>query len=413
LTTGRSQCIRGLMITRVQVKNFRSIAKADVQLGPLTVLVGRHGAGKSAFLDVLRFVRDALRSGLENAILDRHGVTSIRRCAPSKPYNVEICLTVSDEAIFGEYCFVITSGQNGSYRVAREACRVGRGVAEEQFETRDGKWRIAPGVELYLHQQRIIMGERRLDSGFEPSALVLPTLSAFSKFYSRLRRALDGNFYNIFPSMLREPQRPSNDQLLTEGGESFASVVRGMRRKRTAFRDLLATLRHVVDGVSDLRVREVGGYLVTELRHDDIGPGVGRGKHPWFELAQESDGTLRILGILVALYQENLPGRSIVIGLEEPENALHPGALAVLSEVIRESALRNQILITTQSPDLISTFGVDELRAVERIDGQTHIAPIQESQRQAIEEQLFSGGDLLRIEGLHGEESSFVEHPGG
>ncbi len=91
------------------------------------------------------------------------------------------------------------------------------------------------------------------------------------------------------------------------------------------------------------------------------------------------------------------------MGLEEPENALHPGALAVLSDVLREATRRHQVLITTQSPDLISRFKADELRVVERAGGITQIGPVDEVQRSTIEEQLFSAGDLLRIEGLRRE----------
>ncbi|MGH9759942.1 MAG: AAA family ATPase, partial [Blastocatellia bacterium] len=133
------------MITRIHVKNFRSLADVNIELGPLTVLVGRNGAGKSAFLDVLRFVRDALRSGLENSILERHGIASLRRWAPRKPYNVEIGLVIEDRSISGEYSFTIASGQQGTYRIARETCRILRGtLLEEQFETKDGKWTVPP-----------------------------------------------------------------------------------------------------------------------------------------------------------------------------------------------------------------------------------------------------------------------------
>jgi predicted ATPase len=384
------------LITRVRVNNFRSIADVDVRLGPLTVLVGRNGAGKSAFLDVLRFVRDAMRSGLENAIVDRHGIASLRRWAPSKPYNVEIAITVEERSFEGEYSFAIVSGKKGTYRVGREACRVSWGTSiEDAFEIRDGRWVTTP--------ERYLRGGRKARP-IEPSALAFPIISALSPHFSRMRHALRGSFYHVFPNVLREPQKPSNEKVLTDNGENFASVVRQMRRSEREFRDLVAALRRVADGVSDLRVREVGGYLVTELHRDDLGPQGSRRKQPWFELAQESDGTLRILGILVAFYQGRL--KHAILGLEEPENAVHPGALAVISEVIREAAHRNQVLITTQSPDLISTFRINELRVVERINGQTQIACVEEAQRQAIQEQLFLAGDLLRIEGLHGERPS-------
>ena len=61
-------------ITRVSLRNYKSIAACDVQLQPLTFLVGRNGAGKSNFLDALRFVADALNSSLDHAIRARGGI---------------------------------------------------------------------------------------------------------------------------------------------------------------------------------------------------------------------------------------------------------------------------------------------------------------------------------------------------
>src|SRR5581483_10049146 len=106
------------MITRVRVKNFRSIADVDVSLGPLTVLVGRNGAGKSAFVDVLRFVRDALfsevtveahSSNLEQAITKRNGFKSLRRWSSKDDCDIKISLTVEETDFWGEYSFSIGS----------------------------------------------------------------------------------------------------------------------------------------------------------------------------------------------------------------------------------------------------------------------------------------------------------------
>jgi len=111
-----------------------------------------------------------------------------------------------------------------------------------------------------------------------------------------------------------------------------------------------------------------------------------------------SDGTLHALGILLAAYQENPP---TLIAFEEPEARVHPGAAAVLAEALQEAGLRTQVLLTTHSPDLITRFDVDALRAVERTaSGATVIAPIAESQREAIIHRLFTAGELHRIEGL-------------
>ena len=383
------------MITRVQVKNFRSFADVDISLGPLNVLVGRNGVGKSAFLDILRFVRDALRTGLETAMDERHGIIALRRWAPTKPYNVEIALTVEKRRFWGEYSFSITSGPQGTYRRGRESCRVGRlpNQVDDAFEIKGNKW-----IEL---PERLAQRPERLSRLGESDTLVLPTLSVLSPKFSKLRQNLTGSFYSIFPNTLRVPQKPSNERLLSDHGDNLASIVRRLQKNKYRFGKLIKALGRVVDGVTDLRVRQVGGYLVTEMKHEDLGPSA------WFELNQESDGTLRLLGMLVALYQ--LQPLSSLLALEEPENALHPGALAVLSDVLYEASRQHQIITTTQSPDLISRFKVKELLVVERIDGVSEIGPIDEMQREAVEEKLFTSGDLLRIEGLRRQATLFEE----
>lgn len=389
------------MITRVQVKNFRSFADVDVQLGPLNVLVGCNGVGKSAFLDILRFVRDALRTGLETAIDERHGIIALRRWAPRKPYNVEVTITVKmDDLFWGEYSFTITSGQQGSYRRGRESCRVGKirnkapkFTVDDGFEIKGNEWITLP--------KRLAQRPDRLSPLLSSETLALASISVFSPMFSRLRQNLTGNFYSIFPNTLRVPQKPSNERLLSDHGDNLASILRRLKKNKVQFAKLNKALGRVIDGVTDLQVRQVGGYLVTEMKHEDLGPSA------WFELNQESDGTLRLLGMLVALYQRQPV--STLLALEEPENALHPGALAVLSDVLYEASKQRQIIATTQSPDLISRFKVNELLVVERRNGISEIGPVDEMQREAVEELLFTSGDLLRIEGLRRQSSTVGE----
>ena len=68
---------KSTFITRVGLRNYKSIAACDVELRPLTFLVGPNGAGKSNFLDSLRFVADALDSSLDHAIRNRGGSDDI------------------------------------------------------------------------------------------------------------------------------------------------------------------------------------------------------------------------------------------------------------------------------------------------------------------------------------------------
>ncbi len=378
------------MITRVQVKNFRNLADIDVQLGPLTVLVGRNGTGKSTFLDVLRFVRDALRLGLDTAISRRDGVSAIRRWSPrGRTSDIEITLEMEEADGIARYSLLIGTGQDEKRRVKREFLEVQFTSGNEVvlFETRGGKWITSPS-DVWMPS------ETASEIPIDTDNLMLPTLC---RFFRNLRapfnHILATNFYAVFPNTLRLPQKQSNEAMLLEDGQNLATTLRDVRKRGKFYSDLVSALGRVVEGVHDIRVKEVGGYLVTELEHE-----AQNGQTAWFPLAQESDGTLRVLGLLAALYQG---APHSLIAFEEPELSIHPGALEMLSEVIEEAATRSQVIITTQSPDLISQFSADQLRIVERIGTETHIGPINEGQREAINAQLFSAGDLLRIEGLH------------
>ncbi len=375
------------MITQVQVNNFRSLAKETIDLGKLTVLVGRNGAGKSSVVDVFRFVRDALRpGGLDDAVMLRQGLASMRRWAPSRPYDVEITLTVESRDLWGQYSFCLSSGKEGDFKVKRESCHLGLSAAliDEHFERRGDKWVTPP-----VHQKVDFL---RLN----PATLVLPQLSLFSnggasRYVNVLRELQAMQFYSIFPNTLRELQKPSATKFLEEHGQNLSTVLR-ILRKTPSYDHFLNDLNKVIPDIKDLRVQQVSGFLVTQLQHK-----FGDGHTAWFDLFQESDGTLRILGLLAAIHQR---ARSGLIAIEEPELTLHPGALSVLADVLLQASARRQLLITTQSPDLVTRFDAEDLRVVERNDGITQVAPIAEEQRQIVDDELFSAGDLMRVEGL-------------
>ena len=140
-------------------------------------------------------------------------------------------------------------------------------------------------------------------------------------------------------------------------------------------------------------MRPVGSYLTARLRHA-LATENGA---PWFELWQESDGTLRMYGILAALHQ-HLP--RTLIALEEPELAIHLAALSLLWEEIVLAAASTQIVITTHSPDLLDLCSVQQLRVMEKVDGVSLIGRVGAEQTRMIQKRLVAPGQLLRAQGL-------------
>ena len=218
-------------------------------------------------------------------------------------------------------------------------------------------------------------------------------LGLFPSFHRVERYLQDVRIYTLSLEKLRTPQPLTKGQALSETGDNLASVLRDDFPEGSDPRILLRNaFSAIVDGAIDFRVRNAGSRLVIEVGHRQRG-----GKEHYFDAAVESDGTLRTLALLAALYQKRRPSLTII---EEPELHLHPGALAVLVDVLREASLRGQILVTTQSADLMNELASDELRVVEKIDGVTHIGPVDDEHRKSVEMELFTPGDLIRVRGF-------------
>ena len=116
-------------INKVFANNYRSLVDLQLDLGPLTVLVGPNASGKSSIVDVIRFVLDAVRNDLEFAIDERHGISAIRRwSAKGRPYDIEIGLDYSngEKEFEVEYKFALGSKRLGEYSVKREYAKVQR-----------------------------------------------------------------------------------------------------------------------------------------------------------------------------------------------------------------------------------------------------------------------------------------------
>lgn len=144
-----------------------------------------------------------------------------------------------------------------------------------------------------------------------------------------------------------------------------------------------------------------------EFRQDMAGA-----KHPWRFLAQNmSDGTLRALGVLVALFQGNQDYAPTLVGIEEPETALHPAASAALREALVRASSQTQIIVTSHSPDLLDdrSLSADSFLAVVSEGGETHIAPLDQASRDIMRQQLFSAGELLRLNQLAPDRTVLAE----
>jgi hypothetical protein len=200
--------------------------------------------------------------------------------------------------------------------------------------------------------------------------------------------------YTLYPPDLRATtQEPRNHAPMDGSGADWMSALRSLERHgmRDEFRAMMAKL---VPDLVDYRVQEVAGVLVAEFVHG------GRGDSWSLNTLHESDGTLRCAALLVAMLQEPLPS---LLCIEEPELAIHVGALPVLVDQILVTSTLTPVMLTTHSPDVIDLVPPQSLRVVERSHEGTSIRAVDARQQRVVREHLATMGTLLREEGLAAE----------
>ena len=374
-------------ITRVVLKNYKSIAACDVRLQPLTFLVGRNGAGKSNFLDALRFVADALNTSLDHAIRDRGGISDVLRRSSKHPDHFSICLEFAlPEGVTGHYAFQIKKHSPGGYEVQTEECS----IQNERCCTSEEYFRVESGTVTGTSVK--VLPAAAIDRLYLVNASGLPEFRPVYEAFSRM------GFYSLNPDKIRDLQDPDPGDMLLRDGRNLTSVLTQL--PSAVKKNIEEYLAIVVPGVHSVDVKDFGPKETLEFRQDVAGD-----KHTWRFLANNmSDGTLRALGILVALLQGNHEGQKRVplIGIEEPEIELHPAAIGVLLDGLRDAAHRTQIIVTTHSPDLLDDkhLDVDSILAVEAYNGTTAIAQVDEVGKGVVRDRLFTIGELLSIDQL-------------
>jgi predicted ATPase len=203
--------------------------------------------------------------------------------------------------------------------------------------------------------------------------------------------------YNLNPQEIGKLQKPDPGDILRRDGSNVASVLQLLPEvTRDRINEYLSS---IVRGVSGVDTKALGDQETVQFRQSVKGQ-----KHPWqFWASSMSDGTLRAFGVLLAVLQESAEtGGPVLVGLEEPESALHPAAASTLLAALRQASGMRQIIATSHSPDLLDNENIvtESLLAVENCDGITSIGPINEAGREMLHKRLFTAGELLRLNQL-------------
>jgi predicted ATPase len=374
------------VIRSLVLKRFRSIPSEAVDLANPTFLVGQNGSGKSNFVDAFAFLAEAMGTPLQAVFDNRDGISAVRNRTPGRSYPPNLGLAVrlgeiNGEITGGNYAFEVRALPNYAFEVVREQCSI-------SFKSGQRGWFDRKGMEFKSN----VPG---LAPSLDPASLGLPVVGGHARFAPILRTLSAMRVYSIEPAQLREMQEADSGLGLKPDGSNAASVLREIARRANGDIDRIGEiLATIVPNTTNVGTSKHGKKLSLEFTQE-----WGQKKRLKFEAFSMSDGTLRALGLLTAVFQHPVPSLMVV---EEPEARIHPGALGAVLDVLRTASRRMQIVVTTNSPEVLDAkwIGEPNLRIVTWQEGASHVTGLSEPSRQALVQHLMGAGELLRSNAL-------------
>jgi len=347
-------------IELLRVQNYRALRNVELKdITPMTVLLGPNGSGKSTFFDVFAFLSECFETGLRRAWDRRGRMKELRSRGSDGPIIIELKYRESPGTPLLTYHLAVDE-EHGGPVVAEEWLQWRRGRQYGRpfkfLEYRKGHGRAASGEQPDEQDERV---ETPLKS---PDLIAVNALGQFAEHprVAALRDFITG-WYVSYLSVgdTRGQPEAGPQERLSKTGDNLPNVVQYLAEQHPErLNRIFEALRQRVPRLDKVLADVMpDGRLLLQLKDAPF-------DHPI--LARfASDGTLKMLAYLTILHD---PAPPPFIGLEEPENFLHPRLLPQLAEECRGVGARAQLLVTTHSPFFLNGLRPEEVRVLYRDD---------------------------------------------
>lgn len=343
-------------IEYLKVKNFRALREVEFRgLTPLTVLLGPNGSGKSTVFDVFAFLAECFEVGLRRAWDKRGRAKELKTRDSDGPVSIEIKYKEPNYPVI-------------TYHLAVDEEKGAPVVVEEWLQWRRGqRGRPFRFLEYHHGQGRAISGafpdesDRRVDIALKSADLL--AVNALGQFAEHPRVAVLRDFISgwyvsyLSADSARGLPEAGPQERLTKTGDNIANVIQYLAEQHPdRLEQVYTVLRQRVPRIDRVLSEPMpDGRLLLQIKDAPFSQPV---------LARfASDGTLKMLAYLVLLYDPEPPP---FIGIEEPENFLHPRLLPELAEECRNATESTQLLVTTHSPFFLNALRPEEVRVLWR-----------------------------------------------
>jgi predicted ATPase len=377
----------------LRIENFRALRNVELKnLTPLTVLLGPNGSGKSTVFDVFAFLSECFESGLRRAWDRRGRAKELKTRGSEGPLVIEIKYSEPGFPLITYHLAV--DERNGAPVVVEEWLRWKRGSHGQPFRFLDYREGIGRAVSGDLPD----VEDRRVETPLKsPDLIAVNALGQFAEHprVAALRDFITGWYVSYFSvDDTRGQPEAGPQERLSRTGDNVANVIQYLaERHPERLERIFEVLRSRVPRVERVLAEAMpDGRLLLMIKDAPFANPV---------LARfASDGTLKMLAYLVLLYD---PAPPPFIGIEEPENFLHPRLLYGLAEECRAASARGQLLVTTHSPFFINALRPQEVRVLYRDEaGYTQTSLV--SEIRGVREFMAHGAQLghLWLEGHFG-----------
>lgn len=377
-------------LLRLTVKRYRSLLDQSIDLnGDVNLFIGANASGKSYILDVLRFLHEGVRAGdFRVPVNSRGGIVHLAwKGEPAQ--QIELALILDDDGKRYEW----------SVRLVKEMYEQEFHVVEHVEEVPP----MSPPVP-FLHAEKGAgwwwSGEegRTVDLKRSPTICALAAASADASFPARgIAECIERwGFFDPSPFLLRRDWASLDSAQFDAYGRNLAETLYRIERySPDVFERIVEETRSVIGLPSKIETRESEDrfYFVQ------YEPGL---QYPVHQMGISS-GTMRMLALMTALYGDPEPN---LMGIEEPENYVHPAAVESFVEHLQDARERAQFMVTTHSPLLLDFLGDPSVVfAVRRDESEGTIVEKEENAddvRRALDASGFGLGEFYQTKGFGG-----------
>lgn len=381
-------------IEELHVKNYRALRDIELKkITPLMILLGSNGSGKSTIFDVFNFLSECFQYGLRHAWDRRGRAKELKTRGQNGPVVIELKYRERPKRPIITYHLAIDEGLRGPF-VVEEWLQWRRGQKGQPFrflEYKEGKGRAISGEEPDEQAQRIEIPLKSAD---------LIAVNALGQFAEHPRVAALREFitdwyvsYLTIEDTRGQPEAGPQERL-SKTGDNLSNVIQYLREQHPErLDDIFSVLRQRVPRLEKVLAEPMpDGRLLLQIKDAPFDQPI---------LSRfASDGTLKMLAYLIVLYDPEPPQ---FIGIEEPENFLHPRLLPELGEECRKAAEHAQLLVTTHSPFFLNSAKPEEVRVLYR-DEKGYTQAVRAADVRGVREFISKGASMgnLWLEGHFG-----------